>query len=440
MAFIPIYIVVLFILILIDYFAGILIEKAKGGRRRLYLFMSIFSTCLVLFIFKYFNFFNANFSRLAQFLGWNYPIENLTLILPIGLSFHTFQSLSYVIEVYRKNFPAQRHFGIYALYVMFFPQLVAGPIERPYNLIPQFFKKHDFDYDRVTDGLKLMAWGFFKKVVVADRLAIFVNQVYNNVSDFSGPSLLLATYFFAFQIYCDFSGYSDIAIGGAKVMGFRLMQNFKQPYLAKSIREFWQRWHISLSTWFRDYLYIPLRGNRVNQGRWFFNIMIVFLLSGLWHGANWTFVIWGGLHGFYYLVSVWLKGMREKLTHFFYIDRFPQLPQILKIFITFHLVTFSWIFFRVQSFSDAVYIITHLFTDFRGEWIQKALWVEGTFGLCVLGVVLIFVSDIIQNRVIVRQWLVHRPAFFRWVAYYVLVLSTIIFGVFARSPFIYFQF
>jgi len=274
MMFIPKYIIILAVTIIIDYVAGILAEKPdlSPHKRKSILTISILSTCLVLFIFKYFNFFNTNFAHLAALLHWNYPIAALKLALPIGLSFHTFQSLSYVIEVYCGRQKAEHHFGIYSLYVMFYPQLVAGPIERPQNLLHQFYAKHAFDYQRVTDGLKLMVWGLFKKVVIADRLAIAVNTVYNDPHSFTGIPLIIATAFFAFQIYCDFSGYSDIAIGAAQVMGFRLMDNFNRPYFAKSIPEFWKRWHISLSTWFRDYLYIPLGGNRAKTWRWQYNL------------------------------------------------------------------------------------------------------------------------------------------------------------------------
>src|SRR4030066_714116 len=253
MAFIPIYILVLALTIVIDYTAGLLIEKAEGEKRRWFLIMSIVSTCGVLFIFKYFNFFNANLSQLARFLHWNYSIESLSLILPIGLSFHTFQSLSYVIEVYRGNFKAERHFGIYALYVMFYPQLVAGPIERPGNLLHQFYEKHTYDDQRAMDGLKLMLWGFFKKVVIADKLALIVDQVYQDPPQFTGIPLIAAALFFGIQVYCDFSGYSDIAIGSAQAMGFRLMDNFNRPFHSTSMTEFWRRWHVSLMTWFRDF-------------------------------------------------------------------------------------------------------------------------------------------------------------------------------------------
>src|ERR1700682_2673199 len=267
MVFIPAYILILGVTIIIDYWAGIQIEKSAGRLRTFYLVLSIISTCMVLFVFKYSDFFLGNVNALASFLHWDYSLKLLHIILPIGLSFHTFQSLSYVIEVYRGHQTSERHFGIYALYVMFYPQLVAGPIERPQHLLHQFYEYHPFVYSRVTSGLRLMTWGMFKKVVIADRLAGFVGNAYSHPRDFEGHTLLIATLFFAFQIYCDFSGYSDIALGAAEVMGFSLMKNFDQPYSALSVGEFWRRWHISLSTWFRDYVYVSLRGNRVGPVR-----------------------------------------------------------------------------------------------------------------------------------------------------------------------------
>lgn len=271
-------------------------------------------------------------------------MDALKLLLPIGLSFHTFQSLSYVIEVYRGHQKAERNFGIYALYVMFYPQLVAGPIERPKNLLHQFYEEHYFDYQRVVDGLKLMLWGLFKKVVIADRLSVLVNEVYGNPSGHQGFLLVIATVFFAFQIFCDFSGYSDMAIGSAQVMGFKLMDNFNRPYFSKSIAEFWKRWHISLSSWFRDYIYIPLGGNRVPQWRMCCNLFLTFLLSGLWHGANWTFVIWGGLNGFYMVFSILTHDPRKKLVQWTGLDRHPKAHKYLNVMVVFSLVCLGWIF------------------------------------------------------------------------------------------------
>src|SRR5215467_13470715 len=287
MAFIPAYIVILALTIAIDYTAGIYLGKVAGRARSWLLAASVIATCLVLFAFKYLSFFTNNAIGLVGLFGWQLSGPSIEIILPIGLSFHTFQSLSYVVEVYRGRQKAERNFVTYATYVMFFPQLVAGPIERPQNLLHQFREKHEFDHERITSGLKRMAWGFFKKLVVADRLALYVNDVYAAPQNFNGLQLSIATFFFAYQIYCDFSGYSDIAIGAARVLGFKLMENFETPYYSKSVSEFWHRWHISLSTWFRDYLYIPLGGSRVPALFWSVNILVTFAISGLWHGANW---------------------------------------------------------------------------------------------------------------------------------------------------------
>ena len=444
MAFIPVYILVLFALIAIDYTAALFIEKSTGRRRKLYLTGSIFATCLVLFLFKYFGFFEVNLSVLAQFIGWNYSIGTLNLILPIGLSFHTFQSLSYVIEVFRGRQKAVRNPGIYALYVMFYPQLVAGPIERPYHMLHQFYEKHAFNYQRVVSGLALMLWGMFKKVVIADRLAIFVDQAYGSPLEQQGVSLIVATVFFAFQIYCDFSGYSDIAIGAARVMGFDLMKNFNIPYFAKSVSEFWKRWHISLSTWFRDYLYIPLGGNRVPLPRWYFNILVVFLISGFWHGADWTFIVWGGLHGVYIVVESKTERMRKRIPGFF---------QILG---TFSLVSFAWIFFRAETFGDALYIASHIFSGV-GSFCANALqgimtlsFGQGVFAplllgqppfeffLAIISIVFLLFVHVLQTR---RVDLQAKPVWVRWGAYYFLLAALLLFGVFDRSQqFIYFQF
>lgn len=448
MAFIPLYILILAITIIIDYFAGIYIEDSKDKTRKLFLIISIISTCLVLFIFKYFNFFNESFSSVAKFFNLNYPINTLNIILPIGLSFHTFQSLSYVIEVYRGKQKAERHFGIYSLYVMFYPQLVAGPIERPQNLLHQFREKHIFEYERITDGLKLMAWGMFKKVVIADRLSISVNYIYENPTEFNGLALIIATIFFAFQIYCDFSGYSDIAIGSAQVMGFKLMNNFNRPYFSKSISEFWKRWHISLSTWFKDYLYISLGGNKVSKWRWQFNLFFTFLISGLWHGANWTFIIWGALNGFYLVFSIWTKEIREKISIKTGLSKSPKIKEGLEILITFLLICFSWIFFRAKTVSDAWYISTHLFFEieniFSLDYLIKTISNLGLgkldFLVAVLSIIFMEFIHLLQNSYSIRNILKKQHFLIRWFTYYALIFSIIIFGVFGKNDFIYFQF
>ncbi|HEX2936722.1 MAG TPA: MBOAT family O-acyltransferase [Bacteroidales bacterium] len=346
MAFVPIYILILGFTIVIDYFAGIYIENAEKGRRKLLLIFSLIANIGVLAVFKYYNFLNENLSFLMHGFGLANPIPHLSILLPIGLSFHTFQAMSYTIEVYRGHQKAERHFGIYSLYVMFFPQLVAGPIERPQNLLHQFREKYDFEYQRVVDGLKLMLWGLFKKLVIADRLATYVDAVYNYPDQHTGMSLIVATILFAFQIYCDFSGYSDMAIGAAKILGFKLMTNFNRPYLSRSISEFWKRWHISLSTWFKDYLYISLGGNRVSVPRWYFNLFIVFLISGLWHGANWTYIIWGALNGFYLIFAIVSQPFRDKVNKLTGLKNVPVLFHISQILITFSLSCFAWIFFQ----------------------------------------------------------------------------------------------
>jgi alginate O-acetyltransferase complex protein AlgI len=445
MAFIPSYILILFVTIIVDYLAAILIENSEGSKKKFYLIISIVSTCLILFIFKYFNFFSSSLEFIVNLTGIEYKSKLLDLILPIGLSFHTFQSLSYVIEVYRGKQKAEKHFGIYSLYVMFYPQLVAGPIERPQNLLHQFREFHKFDYDRVTDGLKLMLFGMFKKVVIADRLSVFVNQVYSSPTSFEGPALVMATIFFAFQIYYDFSGYSDIAIGSAKVMGFDLMKNFDRPYFSKSISEFWTRWHISLSTWFKDYLYISLGGNRVSAFRWQFNLFFTFLISGLWHGANWTYVIWGMLNGFYLVFSIWTFDIRNKIEKKLYLSN----NKIYKIIITFSLICFSWIFFRAKNVSDAIYIVSHLFTGFDNlisiSYIRKTISEQGNiktleFIIACMLLIGMEIIHLIQRKYKIRDLISKNNIFMRWSIYYLLILSIIFLGVFNKNDFIYFQF
>src|SRR5690242_189872 len=367
MAFVPIYILILIFTIIIDYFAGIFIEGASGAKRKFFLICSLVANIGVLSFFKYYNFLSQNLNFLFHSFGLTTSVPYLQILLPIGLSFHTFQAMSYTIEVYRGHEAAEKNFGIYSLYVMFYPQLVAGPIERPQNLLHQFRTKYPFDYDRIADGLKMILWGFFKKIVIADRLAIYVNATYNHPQEHTGLTLTLATFFFAFQIYCDFSGYSDIAIGSAKVMGFKLMTNFNRPYFAKNISEFWKRWHISLSTWFRDYLYIPLGGNRVARPRLYANLLVTFLVSGLWHGARWTFVVWGALHGAYLIVSLATGPVRARARASLGLARHPALLAAWQTSVVFTLVTLGWVFFRATSLGDAWYVLTHLGAGLGGQ-------------------------------------------------------------------------
>jgi D-alanyl-lipoteichoic acid acyltransferase DltB (MBOAT superfamily) len=434
------YIILIIASTFIDYFAGHRMGQLKEkARRRKYLLLSLCTNLGLLFAFKYFNFFNESTRAIFNQFNLFYSVPAFSVLLPVGISFYTFQTLSYSIDVYRGNREPEKHLGVFALYVAFFPQLVAGPIERSTHLIPQFFEKHDFDYHRVTNGLKRMAWGLFKKVVIADRLALYVNQVYNNPTEYSGAHIWIATYFFAFQIFCDFSGYSDIAIGAAQVMGYRFMENFRRPYLAQNISEFWKRWHISLSTWFRDYLYIPLGGNRVGKWRWYYNLFIVFLISGLWHGANWTFIIWGALHGFHLIFSIVSAKTREQLASWCRLDSFPVAHAYLKRIITFHLVCFAWIFFRANSVGDAFILIKNLFHFESFSNIPLALGDSG-MRIALLTILLMEIFHYTQEKISITRLVSRQHLAVRWTCYYALLLGIIIFGVFEESAFIYFQF
>ena len=446
MAFIPIYILILFFTIAIDYVAGIVIENAEGRKRKLFLAASIVANVGVLAVFKYFNFLSANANAIAEVFHWPYELPILGIILPIGLSFHTFQAMSYTVEVYRGRQPAERHLGIYALYVMFFPQLVAGPIERPQNLLHQFRERHSFEYERVTDGLRQMAWGLFMKVVIADRLARYVNVVYNEPTNFHGLTLVVGTLFFAFQIYCDFAGYSHIAIGSARVMGFRLMRNFDRPYLSRSISEFWSRWHISLSTWFRDYVYIPLGGNRVSKPRWYLNLFITFLLSGFWHGANWTFVVWGGLNGLYLIASLVTKDVRDAAARAVGLAQRPRARAAWGIFVTFVLTCIAWVFFRAGSMTDAIHVLRGAIAmPTLHQVVPDILRAEGIskfeVGYCFLLIAALMLVERTSLRFdLVRQFR-SQPVWVRWPAYYAMCMAIWFLGISTEAKaFIYFQF
>ncbi len=460
MYFIPAYILILAFTILVDYVAGILIHRAEGSRRTFLLGLSIAANVGVLAVFKYFNFINDNVAAFAQVIGWNYPIDHLNIILPIGLSFHTFQAMSYTIEVYRRNQEPEYHLGLYSLYVMFYPQLVAGPIERPQNLLHQFRSQHSFDPVRTSHGLKRMAWGLFKKMVIADNVALLVNMAYGQPDAYAGLAMLVPTYLFAIQIYCDFSGYSDIALGAAEVMGFTLMENFDRPYLAASIPEFWRRWHISLSTWFRDYLYIPLGGSRVGPWRWARNIMIIFVVSGLWHGANWTFVVWGALHGLFCVLHATTSTWRARLVELLRLTYFPRLLTLIQILITFNLVCLAWVFFRADSMTHALRILRNLARIVSWKdlihgrliigLIERAnLMLEKLLEACrqqplilygCLGAIFLFATEIWYARDRSEPTGVLIPRAVRWVGYYLLIASILLLGNNGAAQFIYFQF
>ncbi len=430
MAFVPIYLGILALTIVIDYFAGILLEQHEGRTKKWILALSIVANVGVLAVFKYYQFIFNNISWFAHLLDIPVEMPVLSILLPIGLSFHTFQAMSYTIEVYRGNQKAERNFGIYSLYVMFYPQLVAGPIERPQNLIHQFYEPKHWDRHRVQSGLLQMVIGIFKKVVIADRLSMVVDEVYGNIGEQSGTNLVVAAIFYSFQIYCDFSGYSDVAIGAARVMGFRLMENFNAPYWATSIPEFWRRWHISLSTWFKDYLYISLGGNRVSVPRWYLNIMIIFVLSGLWHGASWNFVIWGALHGLFQLIGLILN----RLFPFLAADQRKTWAGIWAYrLLTFFLVTVAWVFFRIAHFSTIKLWFSRMaLMDFSSP-LNVSMAIK-EFYLSVFLIVGLFALE--YKRGMVKE----RLETFFWLTFPLLVLVTYFLGVFNMKQFIYFQF
>jgi D-alanyl-lipoteichoic acid acyltransferase DltB (MBOAT superfamily) len=443
MAFIPAYIFILFTTISIDYVMGIMIARSAGRKRLVYLQISIVSTCLVLFVFKYCAFFGMTVRELQALLGaaQNFPITHI--ILPIGLSFHTFQSLSYVIEVYRGKQEPERNFGIYSLYVMFYPQLVAGPIERPQHLLHQLREDHRFELSNLSRGLYLITWGLFLKMVIADRSAVYVNAVYKNWESQSGLSLLFATLLFAVQIYADFAGYSCIAIGCARIMGIKLMTNFNHPYFSNSFAEFWKRWHISLSTWFRDYVYIPLGGNRVSLSRHYVNLLLTFTISGLWHGANWTFVIWGAYNG---VLLVCESHFRSFGWHY------PRnmVGNILRRAVVLACICVGWIFFRAQSLHAAIMIISRIFTatsfsvwsfgnamsSFAGDITSVAIG-----AITIFFVALMFAIEFAQESALEKTRIAfHASLKYQFAATVVLFEAIMLFGSFRSSAFVYFQF
>ena len=434
MSFIPVYIIVLLSTIVIDYFAGIIIEKSKGKKRRAFLIVSIIANVGVLAFFKYFNFLNDNLSFIYKIFNYTNPVSDLTFFLPIGLSFHTFQAMSYTIEVYRGHQKAERKFGIYALYVMFYPQLVAGPIERPQNIIHQFYEPKKFEYSRVVEGLKIMLWGYFKKLVVADRLAIYVNTVYNNAHHHSGITLAVASVFFWFQIYCDFSGYSDIAIGSAKVMGYNLMENFRRPMFSKSLSEIASRWHISLYSWFRDYVYSPLaRKARRNRSKLLFYVVLVFMLSGLWHGANWTYVLWGSSLG----IAIVLERLyQSKVKPYKYFKR--GLVVFCGTLITAAFSVLSCIFFRALSVGDAFHIFKSIFTLKSGNFFKGTPPVN--FYYCLIAVGILISVEFFQEFLPRVKVIGNSSVVVRYTGYLVLLVLILMIGVFNGGQFIYFQF
>ena len=415
MAFIPKYILVLFAIIGIDYSAAIWMEKLQGKARKRLLLISLFANVGILAFFKYFGFANQTLIDLFALFGKEFKYYDLGIMLPIGLSFHTFQSMSYTIEVYRGQQKAEKHLGYFANYVLFFPQMVAGPIERYATLGEELRKKQILNYQNLSAGFRLVLLGFVVKMVIADQLAPFVNQVYANPAAHNQLQIVAALVFFAFQIYADFFGYSLIAQGSARLLGIHIMDNFKTPYFAKSIGEFWRRWHISLSSWFRDYLYIPLGGNRVSTWRWALNTLIVFGISGLWHGANWTFIIWGLLHGIFLLLEKPLKNYANTLS-------------------TFLLVCFAWVFFRAPDFSTALQILKGVYTNTSTKYTWLDYWTP------LMAVVLLFLLEFSYRKERFDQLLERWPLVARWSIYFVLIFLLLALSGTQKFTFIYFQF
>ncbi len=359
----PWYCLILFFCTLATWLAGNKIAALEGShRKKSFLVLAIAVNLAPLLFFKYFNFFNDSFAAIFSLGKINYPIPHLDILLPIGISFYSFQAISYCVDIYQKKIKPECHAGHFALYLSFFPKLISGPIERGANLLPQLREGKPFSSSLFLSGVQLFFWGLFKKVVIADRLGMYVDMVFSHPQDYWGKTAILAAWFFALQIYCDFSAYTDMAIGCGRIFGIELSRNFNFPYLARSVTEFWQRWHITLTSWFRDYVYIPLGGNRVAVGRFAINIMAVFVLSGLWHGAAWTFIFWGGLHGFFYLIEKTTSSVRSRIRAFFCIN--DTIAAVFQVIITFNLVSLAWVFFRAASIEDAFCLISNMFVNF----------------------------------------------------------------------------
>lgn len=419
---------------LLSYFAAIFIGRYSEYKKKI-LVLGILVICSLLFIFKYYNFFAEIVNYLLNIEKNELRISNLNILLPVGISFYSFQAISYIADVYRGNGKAEKSLLKYSLYIAFFPQLVAGPIERAQNIIPQFKKEYQFDYGQAAEGLLLITWGLFKKMVIADELAIYVNNVYGNVNAYTGFSFVIATLMFAIQIYCDFSGYSDIAVGSAKLFGISLMKNFRSPYLAASLKEFWNRWHISLSQWMRDYVYIPLGGSRKGIFRADINLFITFLVSGLWHGADMTYILWGGVFG--------LAGVLEKHVG---VKGSGYISKITGWIITFFICCFTWIFFRSNNLGDAKYIILHSLENIT---LFKQYIVNGYMAMgldlyksiqIIASVIILAIADILQNKYGEAIRIRRLPLPVRWAVYLMLVLCILLFSNKGGVEFVYFQF
>lgn len=425
---------------IVDYSVGLgLAKEDNKSKRKILLWLSILVNLGFLGFFKYYNFFLDNFISAFSFFGNEINANSLNVILPVGISFYTFQTLSYTIDVYKRKLEPTRDIIAFAAFVGFFPQLVAGPIERATNLLPQFYKKRLFDYTKAVDGLRQILWGLFKKIVIADNCAEFANQIFNNSADLSGSTLVLGVLFFTFQIYGDFSGYSDIAIGISRLFGFDLMRNFAFPYFSRDIAEFWRRWHISLSTWFRDYLYIPLGGSRGGTGMKIRNTFIIFIVSGFWHGANWTFIIWGALNAIYFLPLLLTKNNRSNLDVVAAGKYLPSIKELSHIVFTFSLTVFAWIFFRADSVGHAISIISKilsssLFTFPNFEGMARAM-----FTVLLVGGFILVEWNGREGEYAIAHWGLKWKRMYRYAIYYSIILAIFWFGG-KDQQFIYFQF
>jgi len=422
----------------VDYTMGILIERNDSkNKKKLFLWISILVNLGFLGYFKYSNFFLENFVYAFSFLGQDLKFRGLEIVLPVGISFYTFQTLSYTIDVYRKKLSPTKDFIAFSAFVSFFPQLVAGPIERATHLLPQFYRKRKFDYELAVNGMRQILWGLFKKVVIADNCAQFANQIFNNYEDYSGSTLILGAVFFTFQIYGDFSGYSDIAIGISRLFGFDLMRNFAYPYFSRDIAEFWRRWHISLSTWFRDYLYIPLGGSRGGMWMKIRNTFIIFLVSGFWHGANWTFIVWGALNALYFLPLLLSGKNRNHLEVVAYDKSLPSFKEILQIGVTFGLTVFAWIFFRAENLGHAFGYISRIFhkTIFSVPAIVK-----DCKQILILLIFFLIIEWLGRRKHFALEFEKGDHRFLKWTLYSLIVLLIGLFMQTEETPFIYFQF
>ncbi len=430
----------------VDYFVGLNLGKTEDRRKRkMWLLVSLTVNLGFLGFFKYFNFFVDNFYQAFTFFGYHFHKPTLRVVLPVGISFYTFQTMSYSIDVYRKQIEPTKDLWAFFAYVSFFPQLVAGPIERAKNFMPQFFTPKKFSYEKGVEGLRQILWGFFKKMVIADNAAIYVNDIFANYTHYSGSTLLIGAIFFAFQIYGDFSGYSDIAIGTAKLFDFKLMRNFAYPYFSRDIAEFWRRWHISLSSWFKDYVYIPLGGSRVSLPKRIRNTFIIFVVSGFWHGANWTFIIWGALNAAYYLPLMLTHKNRKYLDIVAKGRLLPTPKEMWQMGVTFFITVLAWIFFRSETAGKAVYIIRKilspsLFTMPKIDFKYNLLGSLSPYMVSALIVFMLIVEWLQRDKQHGLEFTQKTPAYVRWTAYIVVSMIILVLGNFHKTEFIYFAF